>query len=79
MGQLLIQRLFGSQAIGNMGEGNGFGSKATGQNRLDLKPFGFLAIGIQEREVGYGSPDIGSIVNMFGVGSSEFGVITTDF
>jgi hypothetical protein len=62
MGQLLIQRLFGSRAIGNMGGGNGFGYKATGQNPLDLKPFGFQAIGSQEGEVGYGSPDIGSIV-----------------
>jgi len=79
MGQLLIRRPFGSRAIGNKGGRNGFGYKATGQNPPDPKPFGFQAIGNQEEEVGCGSPDIGSIVDKFGVGSSEFGVITTDF
>jgi hypothetical protein len=67
-----MQRMFGSRAIGNTGEGNGFGYKATGQNPLDHKPFGFLAIGSQKGKVGYGSPDIGSIVNK--LISSESGV-----
>jgi len=78
MSRHLIQRRFGSRAIGNVGGGNGFGYKATGQNPLDHKPFGSLAIGSQEGKVGHGSPDIGSTVDKFGVRSSEFGVITTN-
>ena len=77
MGHLPILRLFGSPVIGGMGEGNGFRSPAIGRDVQGLMPFGCLATGRQEGEVGSGIKDVGSIgekktVRSLGVRSSEF-------
>jgi len=55
------QRLFGEPDIGLIGEGDGFGSQAIGQDLRGLMPIGCLAIGNPEEEVGSGSMAIGSI------------------
>jgi hypothetical protein len=75
MGHLPILGLFGSLAIGNIGEGNGCGCRVIGRDLQGRMQFGSLAIGNREEEVGSGPPDTGIIVSKkkFGVGSSEFG------
>ena len=76
MGHLPILRLFGSPVIGGTGEENGFGSPVIGRDVQGLTPFGCLATGRQEGEVGSGIKDVGSIGEFqFGVMSSVFGVI----
>jgi hypothetical protein len=62
MGHLLIQRSFGSLAIGDTAEGNGFGFQGAGQNLRGLRRFGFLDTGNREKEVGSGIQDIGNTV-----------------
>ena len=63
MGHLLIQRLFGFPVTGGMAEGNGFGSPAIGRDVQGLMPFGYLATGKREGEVGSGIQGIGNIDN----------------
>jgi hypothetical protein len=73
MGHLLIQRLSGSQAIGHIGEGTGFGFQDIGRDLPGLMQFGSLATGRQEEEVGSGCPGTGNIVDRFVVKSPRFG------
>jgi len=61
MERLLIQMPFGDPGIGFIGEGDGFGFKAIGQDLRGLMHVGCLAIGNPEEEVGSGSMAIGSI------------------
>jgi hypothetical protein len=63
MYHLPIQRPFGSKVIGNIGEGNGFGSLAIGRDVQGLMGFGYRVIGNREGEVGFGIQDIGTIVS----------------
>lgn len=52
--------LFGDPDIGLIGEGDGFGSQAIGQDLRGLMPIGCLVIGNPEEGVGSGSMAIGS-------------------
>lgn len=74
MDHLPIQRPFGSKVIGNIGEGNGFGFQAIGRDVQGLMPFGCLATGRQEGEVGSGIKDVGSIGEKKTVRSWKLGV-----
>ena len=73
MGHLPSLRPFGSPVIGGTGEGNGFGSPAIGRDVQGLMPFGCLATGRQEGEVGSGIKDVGSIGEKKTVRSWELG------
>jgi len=74
MGHLPILRPFGSPVVGGTGEGNGFGSPVIGRDVQGLMPFGCLATGSQEGEVGSGIKDVGSIDEKKTVRSWELGV-----
>jgi hypothetical protein len=75
MGHLPIPKPLGSRAIGNIVEENGSGYRAIGRGGQGHTPFGCLAIGRREGEVGSGIKDIGSIAEFkFRVMSS---VVTT--
>ena len=65
------QMLFGDPDIGLIGEGDGFGSQAIGQDLRGLMPIGCLAIGNPEEGVGSGSMATGSTVKLK-VKSDEF-------
>ena len=52
----------GFQAIGNIKEGNGFGSPVIGRLLRSPMAFGFPAIGNREEEAGNGFPDTGNTV-----------------
>ena len=75
MGHLLIQRPFGSLAIGDTAEENGFGFQGTGQDLQGLKRFGSLDTGNREKEGGSGIEDIGNTVKR----SCRFKVSTVKF
>jgi hypothetical protein len=66
-----IQMLFGDPDIGLIGEGDGFGSQAIGQDLRGLMPIGCLAIGNPEEGVGSGSMATGS-TDKLKVKSDEF-------
>ncbi len=75
MGHLHILKPLGSRATGNIEKENGSGCLAIGRDGPGHAPFGYLAIGRREGEVGCGIKDIGNIVKFkFGVMSSVFGV-----
>jgi len=63
MEHLLIRMPFGSLAIGDTAEENGFGSLAIGRDPQDLMRFGSLGTGNREKEGGFGTEDIGKTGN----------------
>jgi len=65
------QMLFGDPGIGLIGEGDGFGPQAIGQDLRGLMPIGCLAIGNPEGGVGSGSMATGS-TGKLKVKSDEF-------